>query len=456
MAFARPVAPRLLAFAFLSLGSGQMALSQPQEPLKSVGKELDSLASKLVESVESPQANAPFEGLRQILIRGLDSTPALLKRIEEKRFTDAKRDEARSRLLPRLSASANTGRSDIKNSAEGNANTESINVSQLVFDFGSSIRGLQATNRLAEAADARVRLSRSESLLELSRVWMDLRRANQRLELSTAFVASRRQFLDLIRQKEALGASSAADIVRAEAKVFEAADELPLAIRRLSEARSRYKELFGVDPASTIPEFQLPKLADPSNLSPADAASRLTTVLESELKLEAAELELKAARTAMLGAITLEGSKSRTKTPGSAEKEENSVFFTYRVDFFSGFAQAARVDQQGAKQKEAQWELDRVRREALKQLEDGYAAYQAQKSSLSSRVAVLKSAKASSDIAKELFLYNRGSLTDVFRGQDEYLTAARNLVDANADFKISFYTLLHRFDQLLSIIDDPV
>ena len=456
MAFARPVAPRLLLCLLFSTCLAVEAQAQPQEPLKSVGKELDLLASRLVESIESPQANAPFEGLRQILIKGLDSTPALLKRIEEKRFSDAKRDEAMSRLLPRLSFSANSGRSSIQSGAEGNTNTESINVSQLVFDFGSSIRSLQATNRQAEAAEARVRLSRSESLLELTRVWIELRRANQRLELSTAFVASRRQFLELIRQKEALGASSAADIVRAEAKVFEAADELPLAIRRVSEARSRYKELFGVEATSTVPEFQLPKLADPSSLSPEDAARKLTTVLESELNLEAANLELKAARSALLGAITLEGAKSRSKTLVDGNREETSLLLAYRVELFSGFAQAARVDQQGARQKEAQWELDRVRRESLKQLEDGYAAYQAQKSSLSSRVAVLKSAKASSDIAKDLFLYNRGSLTDVFRGQEEYLSAARNLVDTNADFKISFYTLLHRFDQLLSIIDDPV
>ena len=75
---------------------------------------------------------------------------------------------------------------------------------------------------------------------------------------------------------------------------------------------------------------------------------------------------------------------------------------------------------------------------------------------MTSRIAVLRSAKASGDVAKELFLYNRGSLTDVFKGQEDYLLAARNLVDSNTDFKISFYTMLHRFDRLLAVVDDPI
>ena len=191
----------------------------------------------------------------------------------------------------------------------------------------------------------------------------EVRRATQRLELSTAFVSSRRQFLELIRQKEGLGASSSADIIRAESKVFEAADELPFAVRRLNDARSRYKELFGGVPSQPIPELQLPKVTGFADLTPEDAVARLSEVIEAELNLDAASLEFGASKSATFGGIALEGTLSKTKTPNSASSQESSIFLRYKVDIFSGFAQSARIDQQGAKRKEAQWELDRIRRE---------------------------------------------------------------------------------------------
>ena len=430
--------------------------AQPVQPINEIGRELDAVAKVLIDSIEQPAKNIPFDALKPTLVSALDNIPALLKRIEEARFLEARREETRARLLPKLSLSAGTGASDTRGGSSGDAETHTLSISQLVFDFGTSFRSLDATEKSALAAEARLRVARSESLLELIRATTEIRRATQRLELSTAFVSSRRQFLDLIRQKEALGASSSADIVRAESKVFEAADELPFAVRRLNDARSKYKELFGSVPTQPVPEFQLPKILGFSELSPEEAVARLSTVVEAELKLDAASLEYRAARSASFGGISLEGTASKSRRPDAQTEETSSVFLRYTVDIFSGFAQSARIDQQGARQKEAQWELDRVRREALKQLEDAFADYQAQQSSVTSRIAVLRSAKASSDIAKELFLYNRGSLTDVFKGQDDYLLAARNLVDSNAEFKASFYNLLHKFDRLLSVVDDPI
>jgi len=445
----------LLGFCFVAI-SPQKTSAQIVAPISEIGRELDSAAKALIESIENPSQNVPFDSLKGSLVSALDNVPALLKRSEEARFFEARRTEARARLLPRVNISTGAGATSATSGASGGSETLTLNASQLVFDFGASARSLDATDKATQAADARLRVARSESLLELIRASIEVRRAAQRLELSTAFVGSRRQFLELIRQKEALGASSSADIIRAESKVFEAADELPFAVRRLNDARSRYKELFGFVPTQPIPEFQLPKVVGFSDLTPEEVIARLSTVLEAEFNLDAATLEYSASKAASLGAVTIEGTASKNKTRSAVTDDRSSVFLRYTVDIFSGFAQSARIDQQNAKRKEAQWELDRVKRESIKQLENAYAEYQAQQSSVTSRIAVLRSAKASSDISKELFLYNRGSLTDVFKGQEDYLLAARNLVDSNSELKTAFYTVLHKFDRLLTIINDPI
>ena len=67
----------------------------------------------------------------------------------------------------------------------------------------------------------------------------------------------------------------------------------------------------------------------------------------------------------------------------------------------------------------------------------------------SARLNSLEATVKASDATKELFMYDRGDLTDIFRVQDDYLNAAKALVEARASSQNAFYSSLHAADLLI-------
>jgi adhesin transport system outer membrane protein len=440
----------LLAFSVSFINPSLNAQAQLQ--IDQVGRDLDRFSRSLITSIEDPLLNTEFPMLRSHVLSALNATPQVLKRLEDLELQRARRAESLAALLPRVQTTVSGGRREVGDSPSASSDDQTLSVSQLVFDFNASLNNLRASERRTESEEMSYQFARSEVLLDLVTAVIDLRRARQKLELTQANLESRKQFLDLVRQKEALGASSQADIVRAEAKVFEAADQLPSALRRVNEAKMRYTELFDKEPSDT-PEFRLPAF-DASRLpSSQDLVDQLRTVKEGELNLEAADLEHRAEKAKLWGGITLEGSVSRSNTEFTSRSEDTSIQLVYRLDIFSGFAQSARIEQASARKKNAQWELVRIRREMIKTLENTRFVYDSQRASVNSRVSVLRSAQAASIMTKDLFAYNRGGLTDVFSSQEEYLSAASNLVDSYADMKIAYYQMLHQFDKLTEVFE---
>lgn len=446
---------RIIFLFIISYGSA-IAQTFPTIDLKisDVGMKLDKFSSSLVDAVEKKKGVQSFNLLKAEINSVFSSTPTVLRTVETQMYLNAKNDEAFSRFLPQVRGNFSGGDQRISYADRGNLNergstsSNGLTVSQLIYDFGATSKTYQSSVEARKAGIAKIQQDRSATLLALIRIRLELRRTSQRLELTKAFIDSRKQFLDLVKQKALLGANSNADIIRAESKVYEAADELPFALKKFNEANLRYKEFYGKD-TTEFSSFQTP-LLDTSQLNNFDLVfDGLGTILEARATLKAAELEYQSTKARLFGSTQLEASSNKTKTDLYGQKTDSSVQLTYRVEFYNGGGQVAVIDQAAAKRNELKWELDRIEREQKRLLEESYSNYVTQKASLSSRVVVLRGAKASSDITKDLFNYSRSSLTDVFKVQEEYFSAARNLIESEVDFQVSLYEMLHSYNLLL-------
>ena len=54
---------------------------------------------------------------------------------------------------------------------------------------------------------------------------------------------------------------------------------------------------------------------------------------------------------------------------------------------------------------------------------------------------------------QSLFELNKTSINDLFRSQEEFLTSAKNLVDATVEKNLSFYRLAAKFGTLLNLFE---
>ena len=94
----------------------------------------------------------------------------------------------------------------------------------------------------------------------------------------------------------------------------------------------------------------------------------------------------------------------------------------------------------------------RQKRELETQLKQSINNFDAQAASVLSRAELVVGAKLSNKVNKELFELNKTSINDLFRSQEEYITASENLVDAMVDKNLSFYQML-QFGLLLEMFD---
>ncbi len=428
------------------------AASPAAPSLVDVGAELDLFATQLIGTIENRRGAMPFAQLKAEIQPVFSSAPAVLRSIESLAALEARKAEASARYLPQIRANAGLGSQRFSYAPDGRSSQQSLTASQLLYDFGATGSAVAASAESVRSGTWRARLGRSEVLLTMIKARAELRRASQRLELAAAFLEGRRQFLERVRQKNALGASSDADIIRAESKVFEAADELPFAVRRLDEARARFREIYGIEP----PEgkaFSLPDMPASATKDIDQVIGELSAVRELQASAASAEHEYDAAKAKLYGSISLEGSVSQSENTFVGRRGDQLLQLTYRAEVYTGGAQSAQISQAAARHNEIRWELERVRREHRRKLEETQLTYTAQRASIVSRVSVVRSAKLASDITKELFSYSRASLTDVFKVQEDYLLAARNLVDSETELQISFYEMLHAFDALLDLFE---
>lgn len=419
-----------------------------------IGFRLDQFSTVLMDAVDKQKGLLPFDSLKNEISTVFSSTPSILRSIETKNFLEAKKAEAFSKYFPQIRGSFSTGdqkinypdRSSLND--QGRISSDGVTISQLLFDFGATSKTYQSSDESRKAGLAKIQQERSVALLGLIRARIELRRTSQRLELVNAFLESRKQFLDLVRQKADLGVSSNADIIRAESKVFEAADELPFALKRFNEAKLRYKELYGREHKG-VDAYQGPVISITEFEDIDSTLDSLSSVIEARGMLKSTEFDYEAARAKLLGTTQLESSSTKSRTNLYGPRNDSSVQLVYRVEFYNGGAQMSAIDQAAARRNELKWEVERIEREQRRLLEESFASYLAQRTSVTSRISVLRGSKAASDITKELFNYSRSSLTDVFKVQEDYLAAAKNLVETESDLQVAYYELLHAYNFLI-------
>lgn len=415
--------------------------------IDSIGQDLNAFTEGLVRQAEDPGLQLPFADFRAMVSEPFSSLPAIVQLSERIGFYRARETEVQAQWYPQVSVSAGGQETSYDTRSSSRSESASLGVSQLVYDFGGVSAALKASQQQTEAIRIESRIQQSETLLALIRSYLEWVRASYRLQLSQGYVASRQQFLELVQARESIGGSSKADVIRAETKLVEARDELPFSFRSVDQARASLIELYGNIPQQPL-IFQLPML-DEAAMSSASLSTSQLKVAAIEKTVKSAEEQLRAESSRLFGAIRLDGSYQNVKDPVFNTSESTRVQLTYQVDVFSGYAQTARIDQARFRLNELKAEKDRLKREQSRILSSALADHRSQQESTQSRIKLVRAAKRASDITRELFVFNRGSISDIFKAQEDYLSASRNLLDAMVNSQLSYYTLLHEGGLLL-------
>jgi adhesin transport system outer membrane protein len=259
--------------------------------------------------------------------------------------------------------------------------------------------------------------------------------------------------VNFIRERAELGASSSADVIRAESRVAEALDALSSSLQTLSQAQASYRQFYNQEAEPYILPKEIP-IEGIDFLALEQMIDTHPLKLEAELNLEAARNDLSAAKARFVGGVYLEVSRGESRSPGDSQfKADNTAMVMFRGEIFSGGAGYARIQQAIARVEQAELELERVRQDLLRNLRDAYSDYNGQVAAVSARMLVFKGAEDSYAISKDLYAFSRSSLFEVLKSQEDLFNAGQRLIDSVVNRAVARYKLLNAGQLLMTRVE---
>jgi adhesin transport system outer membrane protein len=362
--------------------------------------------------------------------------------------------EARAALFPQVSGVSSGGYRRIdRDTVLGTPAREQpwltlgVSVSQLLHDFGATAALVSGSVARERAAALRLASTRADLAYRAIAVSVELARAQEHLNLARENVSARASILKLVRERFETGGGSQADVIRAEARWLDAGATLTSVEMALQAAQSAWTEVFGRE-AETLdwpPELPLAELAEPL----ARVAQRFGSVQELSAQAEAARADARAAASRLWPSLSLELTGSRRDLVGSGSPgTDASAQFVVRYNFFTGGAEVARRDRAQAQARQVDAQREALLRQIERALAQALSAAGRSDPLVQARRDAARRSMDSLRVVREQFAFNRGSLLDLLRVQEELHTAARDLVDAAADRELARLRLLHLGDAL--------
>lgn len=417
---------------------------------------ISKVSAVLLEQSRSDQEGLPFEELSHLVKRAFLNSPIPLKAELYLEASKARLEEAKSSLLPKIVTQFGSGRIDYGGNSSANGRGDrSIIASQLIYDFGLSPSLIEAADLRMHAAEKSARIERTKLVFSTIQALLDGQRAIQGLDLARAFAQTRQQFLNLTSQRAANGFNSDYDVQRARAKLLESLDEVHTAQRKVHGASSRLVELFGAGfSTNNLPRrYQLP--ASAGNQEARSLALNIenhASYQEMQCLVLALSNELKAEQSRLWGSVNAEAAHSLSDVGSSFERKRSSAAIVFRSDLSAGFVQRARIQQASARLGESEYELERLKRELTSRIEVANQDWEQSQRILTTRRELLMALQETEFSTRELFLFARASLTDVFRAQEDLMNAAQRLLQASFDRQLTWYQWKYHKDQLLDVL----
>ena len=440
----------IVFFLFFSTVSGAQEIESGLS--RNSTEDLNITVENLVKQAKNEKELLEFKRLKDVISVPFNSTPLFLQTLESVKLAEERKNEVFSRYLPRVTSSIGGGVKSGGLNNDSNSQSYNLNVTQLVYDFGVTGKEVDAVEKESLASQSKVEGQRTDLLLEIITAVHEVYRAEKQLLLSQGFVDTRRGFLESTRQREELGGASNADVIRAETKLSEALDKIPVQVKLLKDTRAKLLEFFE-NPELDLGLTRLPVI-NPEKLSiTGETLKKNFMIKEIDNQLKASILQFEAQKNSSFGKFNLQASYQNTDTNLLSPQEQSSLLLTYQIDIFTGFERSSKINQASYRVNTLQFERERQKRELETQLKQSINSFDAQAASVLSRAELVVGAKLSNKVNKELFELNKTSINDLFRSQEEYITASKNLVDAMVDKNLSFYQMLAKFGLLLEMFD---
>lgn len=268
------------------------------------------------------------------------------------------------------------------------------------------------------------------------------------VELHRLNVASRKEIVDFVSQREEMGGSAQSDVLRARARWADAEAGVARAESKVERARAIWYEVVGAAPPGRVEIRDIVEIDQVMGENLSQIAQRFTAVQQAYAKHDVASSQASATEAEKLPKLMLDLSLSKSLDDPTNQPDDRSAEIQIRYDFYTGGAKAARASQAKAQAAQTLSDAESELRQAEKTLRQAQADVDAGGRTVAARREAASVAADSMKAVREQFAYRRGTLLDLLRVQEDLFYAGRNLIDAVTDNALSRYQFLYLASRL--------
>jgi outer membrane protein len=363
----------------------------------------------------------------------------------------ASQKTARSRLMPQVNASAQAGRSMSQLSAPQGGNYYSSNYSagisgqQLLFDFGKSYYSTRASSQNVNAAREDAKNALQTVVLNaktayfnycLSKMLYDV--AREALAQAAAHLSSATALYEIGKQAKYTVTQAEVDVANASVTVITAKNNVKLAKVQMDVAAGAS---LGDEPVLT----DSLNAAEP-DINREEAVSRALEsrpeLVSLRSRLQAAQLQLKSARTALYPDLNASAGMGYNSGDASAWRQDWNVGINLSIPIFEGGALVAAVDQAKAAVDQSSAQLDASVQGVTSEISQNYYSKMEAAERIIATQKLIREAAEGLQLAQERFAAGAASSLEVTDAEATAANAKSSHAQALFDYRVAHAKLL--------------
>jgi multidrug efflux system outer membrane protein len=331
-----------------------------------------------------------------------------------------------------------------------------INIFQMGFDaqweidlFGGVRRALEAAEANIEVAEENRRDILVSLLAEVARNYIDIRNAQQLIEVTRSNVLSQQATLELVRARQQGGLTSELEVAQAASQVAATRAQLPSLDTSKKQAVHALGILLDREPGALLNRFESPRpIPAAINPTPVDLPSELLLrrpdVRRAERQLAAASAEIGVATAELYPRINLAaflGLQNTRITDFTPIGKSWSMASSLSMPIFNWGKLQANIKAKKAVYEQSFFAYRTTVLSAFKEVEDALAAYANELERRRSLAENVEASRLAVDLANERYLKGLTSFLDVLTAEKTLFQAQSDLLESEAESSLQLVAL---------------
>jgi TolC family type I secretion outer membrane protein len=405
-----------------------------------------------------PPANA-YESLRDAIVASLKGNPEIQISLAQQDDARYAVDAARAAYLPHLDLSVGYGREFAKagtatetwrNRMEG-----SITLAQTVWDFGVTTNDISRARASYRSAQWATREKIESISYDITSAYVGVLRAEELVDLARQEIDADKRVLRMVTVQKDLGLTTPADVSRAQAQLDGAQSQLLDRQSALQQSRLNYRRLTGHLPAHAL--ALSPAAAElPANVQDAvdliDGRSpRMAQAVEDRRSLEKQYASQSGTFLPRIS-VMVQGNHKYDVMGKTGMADDARAMVQVSYNLLNGGADRATRHRIAARMREADYELDRRRREVEQDIRTDFTALDAARAKIATIDAEIESAQRVVDLYRQQFREGKRTVFEVLDSEKTLYGAKGNQVVNRAAMNLAEYRVLQKLGGLFDLV----